>query len=175
MELSARWPIKSLCGAMSISRSGYYEWKARLSSPSDRLRKRMADVALFQEYHAKYPSHGYRWLNAKIKLDLGLVMSDQCAHRCRRFAGIKSKSRHYAYKKAGEPKKIHPNAVMASLSIDGPLQCVVSDMTAFWEGGTVSSRSTRTSGTTRSSATASRAGRAIGTPTSRAWRWRPRR
>lgn len=45
MELSARWPIKSLCRAMSISRSGFYKWKARLSNPSDRLRKRMADVA----------------------------------------------------------------------------------------------------------------------------------
>lgn len=135
MELSARWPIKSLCRAMSISRSGFYKWKARLSNPSDRLRKRMADVALFQEYHAKYPSHGYRWLNAKIRLDLGAVMSDQYAHRCCRFAGIKSKSRHYAYKKAGEPKKVCPNAVMASLKVDGPLQCVVSDMTAFWAGG----------------------------------------
>ena len=135
MELSARWPIKSLCRAMSISRSGFYKWKARLSNPSDRLRKRMADAALFQEYHAKYPSHGYRWLNAKIRLDLGLVMSDQYAHRCCRFAGIKSKSRHYAYKKPGEPKKIYPNSVMASLNVDGPLQCVVSDMTAFWAGG----------------------------------------
>lgn len=135
MELSARWPIKSLCRAVSISRSGFYKWKARLSNPSNRLKKRMADVALFQEYHAKYPSHGYRWLNAKIRLDLGLVMSDQYAHRCCRFAGIKSKSRHYAYKKPGEPKKIYPNAVMASLNVDGPLQCVVSDMTAFWAGG----------------------------------------
>ena len=62
-------------------------------------------------------------------------MSDQYAHRCCRFAGIKSKSRHYAYKKPGEPKKIYPNSVMASLNVDGPLQCVVSDMTAFWAGG----------------------------------------
>ena len=66
MELSARWPIKSLCRAMSISRSGFYKWKARLSNPSDRLRKRMADVALFQEYHAKYPSHGYCTSQQKV-------------------------------------------------------------------------------------------------------------
>ena len=135
MELSARWPIKSLCRAMSISRFGYYKWKARLSNPPERLRKRMGDVALFCEYHSRFPSHGYRWLNAKIRLDLGLVMSDQYAHRCCRFAGIKSESRHYAYKKPGDPKKIYPNAVMASLNVDGPLQCVVSDMTAFWANG----------------------------------------
>lgn len=27
---------------------------------------------LFEEYHNKYPSHGYRWLNAKIRLDTGI-------------------------------------------------------------------------------------------------------
>lgn len=135
MELSERWPIRSLCQAMSISRSGYYKWKARLSNPSPRLKKRMGDVSLFCDYHSRFPSHGYRWLNAKIRLDLDLVMSDQYAHRCCRFAGIKSESRHYAYKKPGDPKKIYPNAVMASLNVDGPLQCVVSDMTAFWANG----------------------------------------
>ena len=132
MELSARWPIKALCEAMSISRSGYYKWKARIANPCPRVKKRMGDIVLFEKYHAKYPSHGYRWLNAKIRLDEGKVMSDQYAHRCCKFAGIKSKSKHYAYKKAGEAKRIYPNAVMASMKIDGPLQCVVSDMTAFW-------------------------------------------
>ena len=122
MELSARWPIKSLCRAMSISRPSYYKWKARPTSPSDRLRKRMANVALFSEYHAKYPSHDYHWLNAKKRLDLGVMMSDQYAYRCRGFAGVKSESRHYAYKKPREPKKVYPNAIMASINV-------------FWAGG----------------------------------------
>jgi putative transposase len=132
MELSGRWPIRSLCDAMSISRSGYYKWKARLSNPCPRVKKRMSDILLFEDCHRRFPSHGYRWLNAKIRMDTGLVVSDQYAHRCCKFAGIKSKSKHYAYKKAGEPKKIYPNAVMASVKVDGPLQVVVSDMTAFW-------------------------------------------
>ena len=42
-----------------------------------------------------YPSHGYRWLNAKIRLDTGLVVSDPYAHKCCKIAGIKSKSKHY--------------------------------------------------------------------------------
>lgn len=132
MELSTKWPIKALCKEMSISRSGYYKWKARLLNPCPRVKKRMSDIILFEKYHKKYPSHGYRWLNAKIRLDLGTVMSDQYAHRCCKFSDIKSQSKHYKYKKSGEPKKIFPNAVMASINIDGPLQCVVSDMTAFW-------------------------------------------
>ena len=136
MELSSKWPVKALCREMSISRSGFYKWKARLSKPCPRVKKRMGDIVLFEKYHSKYPSHGYRWLNAKIRLDLGLVMSDQYAHRCCKFAGIKSRSKHYAYKASGEEKRTFPNLVMASIKVDGPMQVVVSDMTAFWANGT---------------------------------------
>jgi len=91
---------------------------------------------LFQRYHEKYPSHGYRWLNAKIRLDTGLKMSDPYAHKCCKAAGIKSKAKHYKYKKPGSPGKIFPNLLLAEFKIDGPMQCVVSDMTAFRVKGT---------------------------------------
>jgi len=96
----------------------------------------ISNVALFQEYHLKYPSHGYRWLNAKIRLDTGLVVSDPYAYRCCKIAGIKSKAKHYKYKKVGTPGRIYPNLLMTELQIDGPLQCIVSDMTVFWVKGT---------------------------------------
>lgn len=83
----------------------------------------------------KYPSHGYRWLNAKIRLDKGLVLSDPYAHKCCKIAGIKSKSKHYRYKKHGEPGRIYPNLLMAELNVTEPLQCIVSDMTAFYVKG----------------------------------------
>lgn len=70
-----------------------------------------------------------RWLNAKIKLALGLKISDPYAHKCCKLAGIKSKSKHYRYKKPGEPRKVYPNLILAGLEIDGPMQCIVSDMT----------------------------------------------
>ena len=38
----------------------------------------------------KYPSHGYRWLNAKIHLDIGAAFSDPYAHKCCKIAGIKA-------------------------------------------------------------------------------------
>ena len=86
---------------------------------------------LFQKYHIKYPSHGYRWLNAKIRIDTGLVLSDPTAHKYCRIAGIKSNSKHYKYKKPGEKGKVYPNLLMAEMNVDGPMQCIVSDMTAF--------------------------------------------
>lgn len=90
---------------------------------------------LFKEYHLRYPSHGYRWLNAKIRLDTGLVLCDPTAHKCCKAMGIKSKSKHYRYKKPGDPYKTYPNLLMSAMNIGGPLECVVSDMTAFYVKG----------------------------------------
>lgn len=92
-------------------------------------------MELFKEYHRKYPSHGYRWLNAKIRLDTGLVLSHPYAHKCCKLAGIKSKAKHYKYKKPGNPYKVYPNLLLSELQIEGPLQCIVSDMTAFYVKG----------------------------------------
>lgn len=121
---------------MGINRSSFYYWKKMLSNPSPRTRALVDNIQLFQEYHLKYPSHGYRWLNAKIRLDKGIIMSDPYAHKCCKTAGIRSKAKHYKYKKPGAPGKIFPNLLMSELQIDGPLQCIVSDMTAFWVKGT---------------------------------------
>lgn len=107
-----------------------------MEHPSDRMKSLANDMMLFKEYHAKYPSHGYRWLNAKIRLDTGLIMSDQRAHRICKASGIVSKSKHYRYKKPGDPYKVFPNLISSGLKINGPLECIVSDMTAFRLNGT---------------------------------------
>ena len=135
MELSGSFPVKKLCEVLSVNRSGFYKWKKRLEHPSPRLKSFVDNLMLFREYHAKYPSHGYRWLNAKIRLDTGLIMSDQYAHKCCKTAGIVSQSKHYRYKKPGDPYRVYPNLLATGLNVDGPLQCVVSDMTAFYLKG----------------------------------------
>lgn len=122
---------------MGIQRSSFYNWKDRINNPSTRTKNLLSNTALFQEYHLKYPSHGYRWLNAKIRLDTGLVLSDPYAHKCCKIAGIKSASRHYKYRKPGENGRIYPNIILAGINITGPLQCIVSDMTMFCMNGTV--------------------------------------
>lgn len=135
MELSAQFRVKYLCDVLGINRSGFYKWKHRLEHPTNRMKSFVSDIALFKEYHSKYPSHGYRWLNAKIRLDTGLIMSDQRAHRVCKAAGIVSVSKHYRYKKPGDPFKVYPNLMMTGLNVSGPLQCIVSDMTAFYLNG----------------------------------------
>ena len=91
---------------------------------------------MFQEYHIRFPSHGYRWLNAKIRLDKGIIFSDPYAHKCCKMAGIKSVSKHYKYKKPEDPFRIYPNLLLAGIDIQGPMECVVSDMTVFYVKGT---------------------------------------
>lgn len=120
---------------MGINRSSFYYWKKHVSDPVPRTKNLINNIQLFQEYHLQYPSHGYRWLNAKLRLDTGLVLSDPYAHKCCKNAGIKSKAKHYKYKKSGDPGRVFPNLLSAELNIDGPLQCIVSDMTAFYVKG----------------------------------------
>ena len=129
--MSEVFPVSKICKKLGINRSGFYKWKQRLDHPSPKMKSFMQDVQIFKEYHARFPSHGYRWLNAKIRLDEGLVMSDQRAHRCCKFAGIVSKTKHYRYKKSGMPSRVFPNLMLSGMNVDGPWQCVVSDMTAF--------------------------------------------
>ena len=124
-----------LCEVMGIQRSSFYNWKKHLAEPAPRTKALVSAIILFQEYHLKYPSHGYRWLNAKIRLDTGQNMSDPYAHKCCKIAGIKSKAKHYKYKKPGDPFRIFPNLLTAELVITGPLECIVSDMTVFWVHG----------------------------------------
>ena len=135
MELSGEFPVKLLCEAMKIRRSSFYAWKKRQSNPSERKRNLLRNILLFLEYHTKYPSHGYRWLNAKIRLDKGIILSDAYAHKCCKIVGIKSLAKHYKYKKPGDARRVYPNLLLSELRIDRPLQCIVSDMTAFYVNG----------------------------------------
>ena len=135
LELSGDFPVNLLCEKMGIQRSSFYNWKHTLAHPAKRTKALLNNLSLFEEYHLRYPSHGYRWLNAKIRLDTGIVMSDPYAHKCCKILGVKSEAKHYKYKKPGNPFKIYPNLLMSEMQIDRPLQCVVSDMTAFYVKG----------------------------------------
>lgn len=133
-ELSSKYSILSLCNEMKVNRSGFYNWLKRRNKPSIREINRTQACEVFEEYHNRFPSHGYRWLNAKIKLDLGVIYSDNYSHKICKYLGIKSKSKHvkrYGNKLNREIKNF-PNYILAELNPLRPFQIIVSDMTAFW-------------------------------------------
>lgn len=147
-ELSSKYPVLVLCKEMNIVRSGYYKWFSRRFNPSDREIKRKIACIIFQYYHDKYPSHGYRWLNAKIRLDIiqknfdfwhylenyDISYSDNYAHKICKYLGLKSQSKHVKRygKVVNRELKNFPNYILAELNPLRPFQIVVSDMTAFW-------------------------------------------
>ena len=133
-ELSDKYSINSLCKVMHINRSGFYKWLKRRNNPSNREIIRNSACLIFERYHNLFPSHGYRWLNAKIKLDTGDVFSDNFAHKICKFLNVKSESKHYKRygKKKEKELKSFPNYILAELNPLRPFQIVVSDMTSFW-------------------------------------------
>ena len=122
MELSGQFPVQLLCERIGIPRSNFYHWKKSVEHPSKQKKRLVQSILLFQEYHIRFPSHGYRWLNAKIRLDKGIIFSDPYAHKCCKMAGIKSVSKHYKYKKPGDPFRIYPNLLLAGIDIQGPME-----------------------------------------------------
>ncbi len=117
---------------MNVSRSGYYKWKYRQENPTLKMITRQEDINLIKEVHEKHPSHGYRWINAFIKNKYGIVMSDNHVHLCCKYEGIRSKGKHYQWKKSDEEHETYNNLVWNGWKyLTRPFEVIVSDMTAF--------------------------------------------
>ncbi len=54
------------------------------------------------EVHSKHKSYGYHRIATVIRNTTGWVFTDNLVHRCCRQLHVKSKARHYKYKKNGE-------------------------------------------------------------------------
>ena len=82
LELNCQYPVKTLCELMNVKRDGFYKWINRSAKPcSSQAALRTHRMAQFNLYSEKYKTHGYRWLNAKIKLDNPSQKSDVCDAR----------------------------------------------------------------------------------------------
>lgn len=114
---------------MDINRSGYYKWKARQVIKNQYELDRECLTELLIEAHEKHKSYGYHRLTTVIHKETGWVFSDNLAHKCCKFKGIKSKAKHYKYKSTGEEHILYPNNVRGQWKATRPLEIVVSDMT----------------------------------------------
>lgn len=84
---------------MEVNRSGYYKWKKRQGTKNQYELDRITLIELLQIEHKKHPSYGYHRLASVIRKGTGWIFSDNLANKCCKFANIKSKARHYKYKK----------------------------------------------------------------------------
>lgn len=117
---------------MKISRSGYYKWLKNKDTLNQFERNRLDLKELVQEIHKRKPSYGYRRINAIILRDTGWKVSNNLVHKVCKLNNIKSKARHYKYKKSGEESIKFPNLIKGNWNTSRPFEKVVSDTTTFW-------------------------------------------
>lgn len=80
---------------MNVNRSGYYKWKARQGRKNRYEIDRKDLTKLLWEAHEKHRSYGYHRLATVIRNETGWLFSDNLAHKCCKYAGIKARVNHY--------------------------------------------------------------------------------
>jgi len=134
--MKGKYPIVFLCQLMGVNKSGYYKWRNRQGTLNRYEKDRQLLTQLLVEQHRMHPSHGYHMLADDVFQETGWVFSHNLAHKCCKFAGIRSKARKYHYKKAaGEEHVKYANVVDGNWNAVRPLQIVASDMTVFKNKG----------------------------------------
>lgn len=118
-----------LCFVMQVNPSGYYKWRRRKGTFNHYEEVRQALSAIIKEVHQKYKSYGYHRIACMVRQHTTLVFSDNLVHKCCKMLGIKSKAKHYKYRKTGEEHINYPNRIFNRWNAQKPLSIVVSDMT----------------------------------------------
>ena len=122
---------------MNVNRSGYYKWLARKDTKNQYEKDRELLTELLWEAHHKHRSYGYHKLAKMVREDTGWLFSDNLAHKCCKYAGIKARVRHYNWKRPlmGTEHKRYPNLVKGHWDAKKPMELVVSDMTMIRHKG----------------------------------------
>ena len=120
---------------MNVNRSGYYKWRSRKGCLNSYEEKRKTLSELIQTEHNAHKSYGYHRIAAVIRTKTDLTFSDNLIHKCCKHLGIKSKAKHYRYKRTGEEHILYPNIVNRQWKATRPLEIVVSDMTCIKHRG----------------------------------------
>ena len=117
---------------MNVSRSGYYKWLKNkdILNQYEKNRKNLGE--LIENIHKRKPSYGYHRINALIKRETGWVVSDNLVHKICKKLKVKSKAKHYKYKKPGEESIKYNNVINGNWRTTRPFEKIVSDTTKIW-------------------------------------------
>ena len=117
---------------MKVSRSGYYKWFKNKENLNNYELNRKDLGILIKDIHTRKPSYGYHRINAIIRRETGWIVSDNLVHKVCKLLNIKSKARHYKYKKPGEESIKYSNQICGNWNTTRPFEKIVSDTTTFW-------------------------------------------
>ena len=130
--LSKEYSIKSLCEIMKVSRSGYYKWLKNkdILNNYEINRKKLGELIV--DVHKRKPSYGYHRINKIIRDETGWYVSSNLVHKVCKILNIKSKAKHYKYKRPGEESIKYSNIINGNWKTSRPFEKVVSDTTTFY-------------------------------------------
>ena len=120
---------------MGVNRSGYYKWLHRGKNQYELNREDI--TKLVKIIHNEHPSYGYHAIASEIRNKTGLVISDNLVHKCCKIAHIKSKIRHYKYRRPGGEHVVYENKIHGNWKTARPLEKIVSDMTVIAHRGII--------------------------------------
>lgn len=114
---------------MNVSRSDYYKWlkNKNILNQYELNRKQLGELIL--DVHKRKPSYGYHRIRKIILDETGWVVSDNLVHKVCKSLNIKSKAKHYKYKKLGEESIKFYNAINGNWKTTRPFEKIVSDTT----------------------------------------------
>lgn len=116
---------------MNVNRSGYYKWVQRKGMLNRYEQDRKILYELISDVHSKHKSYGYHRIAAVIRNTTGWIITDNLVHKCCKDLNVKSRIKHYKYKKTGEEHLKYPNIINRHWNATRPLELVVSDMTCI--------------------------------------------
>ena len=117
---------------MNVSRSGYYKWLKNKDKLNRYEIDRLELEKLIKEIHNKKPSYGYRRINRIILNTTGWIISDNLVHKVCKCLRIKSKAKHYKYKRPGEESIKYANIIKGNWKASRPFEKIVSDTTRIY-------------------------------------------
>ena len=117
---------------MNISRSGYYKWIKTKDILNQYELNRIDLGILIKDIHKRKPSYGYHRIRKIILEETGWIVSDNLVHRVCKILNIRSKAKHYKYKKPGEESIKFNNIINGDWNTTRPFEKVVSDTTKIW-------------------------------------------
>ena len=87
---------------------------------------------MIKDVHKRKPSYGYHRIWKIIVDETGWVISANLVHKVCKILKIKSKAKHYKYKKIGEESIKYPNLINNDWNTTRPLEKITSDTTMIW-------------------------------------------
>ena len=117
---------------MKVSRAGYYKWLKNKNTLNNYELNRKDLGELIMNIHKRKPSYGYHRIRKRILEETGRIVSANLVHKVCKNLKIKSKAKHYKYKKPGEESIKYENIIKGNWNTSRPFEKVVSDTTTFY-------------------------------------------